>query len=101
MLRYVEHWDRSPGSTHMSRWLTCQVTPSLVTRECYERWKCDRWPLRTVLDMHQPHWDRDGIRDSVRTEFAKVLACGTPALGAEVFASDRERRSSTTRASRV
>ena len=51
-----------------------------------------RTPLRDVLSTHRDLWDRDDVRPSVREAFAKVIACGTPALGAEVFASAREER---------
>jgi hypothetical protein len=37
-------------------------------------------------------WDCDNFRPSVREAFAKVVACGTEALGAEVFASEDEER---------
>ena len=49
-------------------------------------------PLRQVLEMHRAVWDRDDTRSSVREAFAKVVDCGTEALGAEVFASDTEER---------
>ena len=45
-------------------------------------------PLRRVLQMTQEAWDRDDTRPAVREAFAKVVACGTEALGAEVFASE-------------
>ena len=46
-----------------------------------------RTPLRDVLSTHRDLWDHDDVRPSVREAFAKVTACRTPALGAEVFAS--------------
>jgi hypothetical protein len=49
-------------------------------------------PLREVLELHRDAWDRDGTRPAVREAFAKVVDCGTNALGAEVFASNREER---------
>ena len=49
-------------------------------------------PLRQVLEMHRAVWDRDDTRSSVREAFARVVDCGTEALGAEVFASDTEER---------
>ena len=49
-------------------------------------------PLRQVLEMHREVWDCDETRPSVREAFSKVIDCGTEALGAEVFASDREER---------
>ena len=45
-------------------------------------------PLKQVLEMHRATWDRDDTRPAVREEFAKVVDCGTEALGAEVFASE-------------
>ncbi len=44
--------------------------------------------LKDVLAMHRDEWDRDDTRPAVQKEFAKVIDCGTEALGAEVFASD-------------
>ena len=49
-------------------------------------------PLRQVLEMHREVWDCDETRPDVREAFSKVIDCGTEALGAEVFASDREER---------
>ena len=49
-------------------------------------------PLRDVLETHRDEWDHDDTRPSVREAFAKVVDCGTEALGAEVFASDDEER---------
>ena len=42
--------------------------------------------------MHRAEWDRDDTRPAVREAFAKVVDCGTEALGAEIFASDTEER---------
>ena len=49
-------------------------------------------PLRRVLQMTQDAWDRDETRPAVREAFRKAIDCGTPALGAEVFASQSEER---------
>ena len=49
-------------------------------------------PLRQILKTHRGVWDCDETRPSVREAFSKVIDCGTEALGAEVFASDREER---------
>ena len=49
-------------------------------------------PLRDVLAMHRAEWDRDDTRPAVREAFAKLVDCGTEALGAEIFASDTEER---------
>ena len=51
-----------------------------------------RQPLRALLTAHQGIWDQDDFRSSVRTEFQKVMMCGTEALGAEVFAFGDEER---------
>src|SRR5262249_21759377 len=37
-------------------------------------------------------WDVDATRADVREAFGKVVTCGTPAAGAEVFASANEER---------
>jgi hypothetical protein len=37
-------------------------------------------------------WDHAGIHEAVRENFNKVTACRTPALGAEVFASESEEK---------
>jgi hypothetical protein len=44
--------------------------------------------LKRVLEAHRAIWDDDNTRSSVREAFAKVIDCGTEALGAEVFASE-------------
>ena len=49
-------------------------------------------PLKQILRMARETWDRDDTRPAVREAFAKVLACGTAALGAEVFTSTNEER---------
>jgi len=49
-------------------------------------------PLKQILFQTQRYWDRDESRQAVRQAFAKALLCGTPALGAEVFASDNEEK---------
>lgn len=48
--------------------------------------------IKQILARTRPHWDQPEIRPAVREAFAKVLECGTLALGAEVFASDREEK---------
>jgi hypothetical protein len=45
-------------------------------------------PLKQILEKTQLYWDREGIPPHVREAFRKVLQCRTPALGAEVFASE-------------
>ena len=49
-------------------------------------------PLRQLLGQTEDLWNSDHVRPSVREAFAKVLTCGTPSLGAEVFASSTEER---------
>ena len=49
-------------------------------------------PLKRVLETNRDAWDREDTRPSVREAFAKVIDCGTEALGAEVFASENEER---------
>ncbi|MHB1414779.1 MAG: IS91 family transposase [Chloroflexota bacterium] len=43
--------------------------------------------LKSVISLTKEVWDVDSTRQVVRDELHKVLACRTPALGAEVFAS--------------
>ena len=45
-------------------------------------------PLKRILAKTQWYWDHDGVAPHVREAFRKVLQCRTPALGAEVFASE-------------
>ena len=47
-------------------------------------------PLKDILTSTRPLWDHDGMRPSVRSNFAKVLVCRTEALGSEVYASSTE-----------
>jgi hypothetical protein len=51
-----------------------------------------RDPLKQILQETRWYWDHDGVPWHVRAEFRKVLQCRTPALGAEVFASDNCKR---------
>ena len=44
-------------------------------------------PLKRILALGRPDWDRPETRPAVREASRKVLDCGTAALGAEVFAS--------------
>lgn len=48
--------------------------------------------LRHILEQHRHLWDHDGARPAARENFRKVLACRTPALGAEVYASESEQK---------
>jgi Putative transposase/Transposase zinc-binding domain len=49
-------------------------------------------PLKKILSQKRPYWDRDETRPAVRWAFGKVLRCRTPALGAEVYASENQQR---------
>ena len=48
-------------------------------------------PLKQILISARGHWDRPEIRPAVRENFEKMINCRTPALGAEVFASETGR----------
>src|SRR5439155_5303845 len=52
----------------------------------------DNQPLRRILVATRGHWDRDGTRPAVRQNFEKMINCRTPALGAEVYASETEEK---------
>jgi Putative transposase/Transposase zinc-binding domain len=49
-------------------------------------------PLQQILAATRAHWDCPEIRSAVRENFEKMLNCRTPALGAEVYASETEER---------
>jgi hypothetical protein len=49
-------------------------------------------PLKQILTDTRGHWDRAEIRPAVRENFARVISCRTPQLGAEVYASDSEEK---------
>lgn len=51
-----------------------------------------RDPLKKILSQTRSHWDCDDTRPAVRQAFNKALVCRTPALGAEVYASDNQER---------
>ena len=48
-------------------------------------------PLKDLLKQTIPDWDHAGVPRNVRDNFWKIINCGTPALGAEVYASATER----------
>jgi hypothetical protein len=48
----------------------------------------DKQPLKQILAGARSHWDRAVTRPAVRQNFEKVINCRTPALGAEVYASE-------------
>lgn len=47
--------------------------------------------LKQILADTRQHWDHDGTHPTVRQNFLKILACGTLALGAEIYSSETER----------
>jgi hypothetical protein len=47
--------------------------------------------LKQLLADTRQHWDHDGTAANVRENFLKILACGTLALGAEIYSSEIER----------
>ena len=52
----------------------------------------DRELLRQILEASRDLWDQPETRTAVRENFAKMLDCRTPALGAEVFSSETEEK---------
>jgi hypothetical protein len=48
--------------------------------------------LKQILVATREIWDRPGTRPAVRKNFAALLDCGTPALGWELYASEKEER---------
>lgn len=49
-------------------------------------------PIRQILTATRSSWDRPETRPAVRASFDKMTKCGTLALGADVFASETEKR---------
>ena len=49
-------------------------------------------PLKQILSSTRRHWDRPETRNAVRQNFARMIDCRTPALGAEVYASETEEK---------
>lgn len=49
-------------------------------------------PLKQILGDNRDKWDLDGGRPAVRKNFDKMSKCGTPALGAEIYASETEQK---------
>jgi hypothetical protein len=49
-------------------------------------------PLKHILQATRQLWDHPGTRPSVRQNFQKVIDCQTSALGAEIYASEVERK---------
>jgi hypothetical protein len=52
----------------------------------------DRELLRQILEDSRDLWDQPETRPAVRENFAKMLDCRTPALGAEIFSSGTEEK---------
>jgi hypothetical protein len=51
-----------------------------------------RDPLKQILARTQSYWDVDETRPAVRRAFRLAQLCRTPALGAEVYASEHEEK---------
>jgi hypothetical protein len=49
-------------------------------------------PLKQILISTRRAWDNPDSRPAVRHNFDRVIKCGTPALGAEVFSSQAEEK---------
>ena len=49
-----------------------------------------REPLKQILIDTQDYWDHPGTRPAVRENFRRMINCRTPALGAEIFASENQ-----------
>src|SRR5262249_2025766 len=49
-------------------------------------------PLKQILIETRHLWDRAETRPAIRKSFDKVIKCRTEALGAEIFASDTEKK---------
>jgi hypothetical protein len=49
-------------------------------------------PLKQILISTRRTWDNPDSRPAVRHNFDQVTKCGTPALGAEVFSSQTEKK---------
>ncbi len=52
----------------------------------------DKQPLKRILESTRGLWDRPETRPAVRENFGKMVRCRTPALGAEVYASEAEKK---------
>ena len=51
-----------------------------------------RDPLKQILSQTRSYWDQERTRPAARQAFRKTLQCRTPELGAEVYASENQRR---------
>jgi putative transposase/transposase-like zinc-binding protein len=52
----------------------------------------NRHPLRQILEQGRPHWDRNEVAQAVRRALGMAVQCRTAALGAEVYASEKQER---------
>ena len=48
--------------------------------------------MKKVVKSTENIWNQPGVRHAVRKNLAKLLVCGTPALGWEVYASENEEK---------
>ena len=51
-----------------------------------------RDPLKQIISITRPHWDRKETHPAARRAFRKAMLCRTLALGADVYASENEER---------
>lgn len=51
-----------------------------------------RHPLKQILEQGRQHWDRNEVAPAVRRAFKMAVQCRTAALGAEVYASEKQKR---------
>jgi transposase-like zinc-binding protein len=49
-------------------------------------------PLKHILKQGRAHWDRNEVAPAVRRALEMAVQCRTAALGAEVYASERQER---------
>ena len=51
-----------------------------------------RQPLKHILEQGRAHWDRNEVTPAVRRALEMAVQCRTAALGAEVYASEKQER---------
>ena len=51
-----------------------------------------RDPLKQILSLAMPHWDRDESHAAARWAFGRAMLCRTDLLGAEVYAFEHEEK---------
>jgi Transposase zinc-binding domain len=49
-------------------------------------------PIKLILESTRDIWDRPETRPNGRDNFLKAINCRTPALGAEIYASEIEQK---------